>query len=25
VEDGTLLFAVRKALDVSRGELRFDD
>jgi CheY-like chemotaxis protein len=25
VEDGTLLFAIRKALDVSRGELRFDD
>jgi CheY-like chemotaxis protein len=25
VEDSTLLFAIRKALDVSRGELRFDD
>lgn len=25
VEDATLLFAIRKALDVSRGELRFDD
>jgi two-component system KDP operon response regulator KdpE len=25
VEDGNLLFAIRKALDVSRGELRFDD
>src|ERR1700684_1052477 len=25
VEDGTLLFAIKKALDDSRGELRFDD
>jgi DNA-binding response OmpR family regulator len=25
VEDGTLLFAIKKALDVSRGELRFDE
>ena len=25
VEDGNLLFAIRKALDISRGELRFDD
>jgi CheY-like chemotaxis protein len=25
VEDGALLFAIQKALDVSRGELRFDD
>jgi len=25
VEDSTLLFAIRKALDVSRGELRFDE
>ena len=25
VEDRNLLFAVRKALDVSRGELRFDE
>src|SRR6202030_4015140 len=25
VDCGTLLFAIRKALDVSRGELRFDD
>jgi FixJ family two-component response regulator len=25
VEDGNLLFAIRKALDHSRGELRFDD
>jgi CheY-like chemotaxis protein len=25
VEDGQLLFAIRKALDISRGELRFDD
>jgi CheY-like chemotaxis protein len=25
VEDGTLLFAIRKALDLSRGELRFDE
>jgi FixJ family two-component response regulator len=25
VEDSTILFAIRKALDVSRGELRFDD
>jgi DNA-binding response OmpR family regulator len=25
VDDSTLLFAIRKALDVSRGELRFDD
>jgi len=24
VEDATLLFAIRKALDISRGELRFD-
>jgi DNA-binding response OmpR family regulator len=24
VEDSTLLFAIRKALDLSRGELRFD-
>jgi CheY-like chemotaxis protein len=24
VEDGTLLFAIKKALDISRGELRFD-
>jgi DNA-binding response OmpR family regulator len=25
VDDSTLLFAIRKALDVSRGELRFDE
>jgi two-component system KDP operon response regulator KdpE len=25
VEDAALLFAIRKALDVSRGELRFDE
>jgi len=25
VEDGKLLFAIRKALDLSRGELRFDE
>jgi DNA-binding response OmpR family regulator len=25
VDDGKLLFAIRKALDVSRGELRFDE
>jgi CheY-like chemotaxis protein len=25
VDDGTLLFAIRKALDVSRGDLRFDE
>ena len=25
VDDGALLFAIRKALDVSRGELRFDE
>jgi DNA-binding response OmpR family regulator len=25
VDDGVLLFAIRKALDVSRGELRFDE
>jgi CheY-like chemotaxis protein len=25
VEDDTLLFAIRKALDLSRGELRFDE
>jgi DNA-binding response OmpR family regulator len=25
VEDGALLFAVRKALDLSRGEARFDE
>jgi len=25
VDDCTLLFAIRKALDVSRGELRFDE
>jgi chemotaxis family two-component system sensor histidine kinase/response regulator PixL len=25
VEDGNLLFAIRKALDLSRGELRFDE
>jgi DNA-binding response OmpR family regulator len=25
VDDATLLFAIRKALDVSRGELRFDE
>jgi len=25
VDDATLLFAIRKALDVSRGTLRFDD
>ncbi len=25
VDDGVLLFAIRKALDVARGELRFDD
>jgi CheY-like chemotaxis protein len=24
VEDATLLFAIRKALDIARGELRFD-
>jgi DNA-binding response OmpR family regulator len=25
VDDGTLLLAIRKALDVSRGDLRFDE